>query len=329
MNRLIRASVAFAFLCFMTVGAIATDAILKRHATLRADPSTEKPPITNLQAGEDVELVEPSTKSGYYHVRTSEGDDGWVYSRNLEIVPSTPTPTVPLAAISAAPLRAARPPASDSGVATSIPTNWDRPEPAPTTYHGPDGICGPTGDGGDTKTNARKNRTDLPSEYHPVSWRALQSVPYPMAGNSLLNWTTEQLAQIEPYQGVAVNVVGYLFAVKVEDRGSGETTNCHFVNAEEVDWHMPITEQAGASEGTAIVVETTPRVRESHPKWTPSALAPWIKSSAPVRISGWTMLDPEHRAHLGKFRSTLWEIHPITRIEVFQDGQWVDLDTLP
>jgi hypothetical protein len=77
------------------------------------------------------------------------------------------------------------------------------------------------------------------------------------------------------------------------------------------------------------VVETTPRVREFHPKWTPSALAAWIKSSAPVRISGWTMMDPEHRAHLGKFRSTLWEIHPITKIEVFQDGQWVDLDALP
>jgi hypothetical protein len=39
------------------------------------------------------------------------------------------------------------------------------------------------------------------------------------------------------------------------------------------------------------VVETTPRVRELHPKWTPCALAAWIKSSAPVRISGW-MIGP-------------------------------------
>jgi hypothetical protein len=303
---------------------------LKRHATLRADPSTEHPPVTNLQEGEDVELVEPSPKFGYYHVRTSEGDEGWVYSRNIEIVTSTPAPAVPAApppAILAAPLAAA--PAAGGGVASSIPTNWERPVPGPTTYHGPDGVCGPTGDGGDTVTNARKNRTDFPTEYHPVTWRALQSVPYPVASNSLLNWTPDQLAQIEPYQGVAVSIVGYLFAVKVEDRGSGETTNCHFTNAEEVDWHMPIVEQAGASEGTAIVVETTPRVREFHPKWTPSALAPWIKSSAPVRISGWTMLDPEHRAHLGRYRSTLWEIHPITKIEVFQDGHWVDLDALP
>jgi hypothetical protein len=327
MNRLLRGLFVFAFLCFTAGSALATDAIVKRRATLRTDPSTEHPPITALQPPEDVELIEPSPKSGYYHVRTSEGDEGWVYSRNLEIVPSTPPATAPLAAAPATPARA--PTAADTGVVSSIPDTWARPAPNPTTYHGPDGDCGPTGDGGDTITNERKNRTDVATEYHPVTWRALQSVPYPVAKNSLLNWTPAQLAEIEPHQGVAVSIIGYLFAVKVEDRGGGETTNCHFTNPEEVDWHMPIVEKAGDSEGTAIVVETTPRVRELHVKWTPNALAPWVKSSAPVRISGWTMLDPEHRAHLGKYRSTLWEIHPITKIEVFHDGQWVDVDELP
>jgi hypothetical protein len=38
------------------------------------------------------------------------------------------------------------------------------------------------------------------------------------------------------------------------------------------------------------------------------------------------MLDPDHAAHLGKYRDTLWEIHPITRFEVFRDGKFVDLD---
>jgi hypothetical protein len=92
---------------------------------------------------------------------------------------------------------------------------------------------------------------------------------------------------------------------------------------------MPLVERAGDAEATAIVVETTPRVRELHVKWTPSALVPWVNSSAPVRISGWTLLDPEHRSHLGKYRSTLWEIHPVTRIEVFKNGQWIDADELP
>ncbi len=31
------------------------------------------------------------------------------------------------------------------------------------------------------------------------------------------------------------------------------------------------------------------------------------------------MFDPEHRNRLGKYRMTLWETHPITKIEVFRD----------
>jgi len=37
-----------------------------------------------------------------------------------------------------------------------------------------------------------------------------------------------------------------------------------------------------------------------------------------VRISGWLMLDPEHQDMIDEgLRSTLWEIHPITKIEVW------------
>jgi hypothetical protein len=157
-------------------------------------------------------------------------------------------------------------------------------------------------------------------------WKAVQALPYPVARKSLADWTPEQLAEIQPYEGVAVSVIGYLTAIKVE---GAESTNCHFANSTEVDWHMPLVEQAGDAEATAVVVETTPRVRQVHTKWTPTSLAPWVKSGAPVRISGWTLLDPEHRAHLGKYRSTLWEIHPITKIEVFRDGQWISADDLP
>jgi hypothetical protein len=121
-------------------------------------------------------------------------------------------------------------------------------------------------------------------------------------------------------------VVGYLVKIKVE---GAESTNCHFVNPEEVDWHIPLVQHFGDGEATAVVVETTPRLRKDHPKWTAASLAPWVNSNSPVRISGWTLLDPEHFAHIGKFRSTLWEVHPITKIEVFQDGQWVNADDLP
>src|SRR5437588_471569 len=123
---------------------------------------------------------------------------------------------------------------------------------------------------------------------------------------SLASWTPQQIAAIKPYEGIPVTVVGYLTAIKVEDRGSGESTNCHFTNPEEVDWHMPLVEHSGDAEATSIVVETTPRVRQTHANWISGNLAPWVGSDSPVRISGWTLLDPEHKAHIGKYRSTLW-----------------------
>lgn len=320
--------------CFVSVGPRilcgATDAVVTHKATLRSDPSPQHRPILILQLGEDVELVDSTPTHNYYHVRTTEGTEGWVYGRNLEVVAAPTTGGVGSGAGPAGTSHPASAPAALSPLAngSGFSVNWDKPAPAPTTFDGPDGECGPTGDGGDTFTNLRKNRTDVPQSYHEVSWKALQSLPYPVAGRSLAQWTPQQIAAIQPYEGVPVSVTGYLIKIKVEDTGSGESTNCHFVNSEEVDWHVPLVEHPGDGEDTAVVVETTPRIRKSHPKWTPTQLAPWIGAQAPVRISGWTLLDPEHRAHLGKFRSTLWEIHPITKIEVFRNGEWTDLDDL-
>jgi len=317
--------VGFAFALASPMLCAGTEAVVTHHATLRSDPSSQHRPILVLESGEDVEVLDVTPTHRYYHVRTADGTEGWVYSRNLEIITTETTPDTPHSpAASTTPSNTSPP-----GISTGFSPNWDRPVPAGNTFEGPDGECGPSGDGGDSFTNLRKNRTDVPQSYHEVTWKALQSLPYPVARRSLDQWTPQQIAEIKPYEGVPVSITGYLLAIKVEDRGSGESTNCHFVNPEEVDWHMPFTEHPGDGEDTAVVVETSPRVRKSHPKWTTANLAPWVNSHAQVRISGWTLLDPEHRAHLGKYRSTLWEVHPVTKIEVFNDGQWLDVDNLP
>jgi hypothetical protein len=122
-------------------------------------------------------------------------------------------------------------------------------------------------------------------------------------------------------------VVGFLVAVKPQ-AGSEEATNCKFSKAAETDWHMALVAKAGDGEHDAVVIETTPRIRKNHPKWTKARLAPWTDTDQPVRISGFLFFDTEHRNHLGKYRSTLWEVHPITKMEmeVFKGGKWVSLD---
>lgn len=303
-------------------------ATIIRNTTLRSDPSSSHPPILHLSPREEVELLDSAQTNGYFHVRTADGQEGWIYHRNVIVVQDSGSSGGTAGNGMPASSDSAGGPANDASVATAIPSNWDKPSPNETQFQSTEGTCGPTGDGGDTKTNGRKNRTDVPPSYHLVTWKAFQSLPFPTAKMSLASWTPQQLAIIQPYEGIPVSVVGYLVAIKVEDRGNGESTNCHFTNPEDVDWHMPLAEQSGQAEATSIVVETTPRIRQSHSKWTTTSLAPWVNSDSPVRISGWALLDPEHRAQLGRYRSTLWEVHPVTKIEVFSNGQWVDLDQL-
>lgn len=124
-------------------------------------------------------------------------------------------------------------------------------------------------------------------------------------------------------------MVGYLVAIKPQTGGSGESTNCYMTRPAEVDWHVALVERTGDGEAEAIVVETTPRVRVDHPKWTVTRLRSWVDSGGAVRISGWLLFDLAHRNHLGRYRKTLWEIHPITRMEVWLNGAWVDVDDLP
>ena len=75
------------------------------------------------------------------------------------------------------------------------------------------------------------------------------------------------------------------------------------------------------------MTETTPRVRVNH-KWSLDLLRPLVDNQERVRISGWLFFDPEHPDHIEKYRITLWEIHPIMEIEVWQGDQWVPLDNL-
>ena len=83
-----------------------------------------------------------------------------------------------------------------------------------------------------------------------------------------------------PFEGVAISVEGFLYKVKVESSSpsaarGGESTNCHARLAKDVDWHMPLTANAREHEDVAVIVETTPRLRQQHPNWTVDRLKTW------------------------------------------------------
>jgi hypothetical protein len=67
-------------------------------------------------------------------------------------------------------------------------------------------------------------------------------------------------------------------------------------------------------------------LRASGLRIQPPAFPSTREQNTPLRISGWLLYDYEHVPVIGIQRASVWEIHPITKIEVKKKGQWVDLD---
>jgi uncharacterized protein YgiM (DUF1202 family) len=77
-----------------------------RPTNLRRDASSRHAPIRLLEANEQLTLLSPRRRNGFYHVETSDSAQGWVWARNIRvdttnaeanILPSTAAPMSPRA----------------------------------------------------------------------------------------------------------------------------------------------------------------------------------------------------------------------------------------
>lgn len=118
---------------------------------------------------------------------------------------------------------------------------------------------------------------------------------------------------------------GYVADVKV---GGVESVNCHTHDPTYRDTHIELTlDPLHDAESKHVIVEVTPQWREamaakgidwSTPTLRRQLLGRWIK------VTGWLLFDEEHAnaaentaptaSHI--WRATVWEIHPITDIQV-------------
>jgi hypothetical protein len=73
-------------LVFYAATLFAQTATVTRNVNLRSDPSGEYPPIRLLTPSEPpLTLIDPMPESGYYHVKTAAGEDGYVWGRNVRV----------------------------------------------------------------------------------------------------------------------------------------------------------------------------------------------------------------------------------------------------
>jgi hypothetical protein len=297
MRRLLRLLV---FCALSLTIANAQTVVVKRNVVLRSKPSSAGKALATLKPPDKLELVSFAVRNGFRHVATKDGDKGWVWANNVEVQDEGDSNEKT---------------GGDSDLSKLLAAHSDAVG-QPLVENGAS-VCGPTGDTNDEKKkmlNKNKNRTDIPKDdaYVPISWAALRDLP------------SDRSADLP---GAPVVVEGFLVhRVKVENDGKGESTNCHLLGDNEVDWHIYLSDTADLDDiSQAVIVETTPRTRPLH-KWKKSDLDKTVNKNTPVRISGWLLYDFEHTNVIGTQRASVWEVHPITKIEVKHDAEWVDLD---
>ena len=132
-------------------------------------------------------------------------------------------------------------------------------------------------------------------------------------------WPQKAVNAVKQWENKGARVEGYLLKVKQD---GPSLCNCHA--REHRDFHIWLAAAEDDDRSSAVVVEVL-RTQDQHEAWRLRILSRLAKDKAKVRISGWLMWDQEHPDQIGQTRGTLWEIHPIHKIEVYSGGQWREL----
>jgi hypothetical protein len=207
---------------------------------------------------------------------------------------------------------------------TDVLERAPKPPPVDSSFVG----CGPAGSQPDYVLNRKKNRIDSATTYLALPWKTIAQLPWPRGtGFRFRNqWSRGERDAVARYEGVAVQVEGYLAGHRLE---VPEPPNCYSNEPRHKDYHMWLSESPHRKKRQSIVVEITPRVRATHPEWTEARLAALQRAQSRIRVSGWLMLDEMHPEKIEGNRITLWEVHPIMRLEWQRsDSSWAGLESL-
>jgi hypothetical protein len=222
---------------------------------------------------------------------------------------------------------------------------------------GIDGAATP--DSSTAKQNERKNNlcaTGTPIELSFTNFDQLQqsaidkNIPFgnqnlPNDRSVLANMLTVNGQQIG--EGTVVALVGFVFDARHANttffNATGESVNCKSGDLDMNDIHIDLAESASllnqTDECLTVTAEIIPHYRPAswdrfdvNPKTAVAAQGLPLKG-AKVRISGQLFFDASHTPCVGgqgetPRRRSLWEIHPVYSIEVFDDAkqQFIALD---
>ena len=196
-------------------------------------------------------------------------------------------------------------------------------------------VCPASGSGGIyVDAYVQKNRTHVPCNYTPMTVQQVLELDHLPADVHSHPDGDQQLVFLKQLESTPVVMEGFLVMAK---DGGIEGVNCK--SDTRLDIHMEIvgndTEDPIDNRASHVITEVTPWFREDIPNWTTDKLGKFAsyvggyngaKQGPPtkIRIYGWMFFDEAHAkdGSINNWRGTAWEVHPITRIEVFENGAW-------
>jgi hypothetical protein len=92
MTRMSRTGFLFVILWWVTIAFAQGTATVTQNGNLRPTPSSAKPPIRLLTPPETLTLINTAQVNGYYHVRTAQGEEGWIFRNSVKLGGSPPPP---------------------------------------------------------------------------------------------------------------------------------------------------------------------------------------------------------------------------------------------
>lgn len=163
---------------------------------------------------------------------------------------------------------------------------------------------------------AQKNRVEAPANYTPMTHAEFLALPAIGPRYALEDWD-----RVKALEARGVSVEGYIGEVIQAFDGLtyGKPTL-------EGDLHVHIRARrsvgcfADEDRGKQIVTEVTPHFQPPRTEWSGDVLRELCRRQVRVRISGWLFNDAGWVKGIGDWRGSAWEIHPVTKIEVWEDG---------
>jgi hypothetical protein len=146
---------------------------------------------------------------------------------------------------------------------------------------------------------SQKTRLTEPSHVTPMS--VSETIALPTFRRA---YSREQLMEISALEARGVSVMGYLARLRRMDDG---------------DFHIQITEAPGdrcldSDTRDQLITELTPGFQARKPACSFDVLRALCGTGTQLRLTGWLLYDSPHKGDSG--RSTPWEVHPVTRIEL-------------